>query len=67
MNLTATHINYFFTCKRRLWLFSRKITCEQGSEFLKNRIEMKLSALHFIPYGVSFKLAMQDNALMPSA
>ena len=28
---------------------------------------MKLSALHFIPYGVSFKLAMQDNALMPSA
>src|SRR3990167_3494364 len=35
MNLTATHINYFFTCKRKLWLFSRKITCEHESEFVK--------------------------------
>ncbi len=35
MPLTATHINYLFTCKRKLWLFSRKITCEQESDFVK--------------------------------
>ena len=35
MNLTATHINYFFTCKRKLWLFSRKITCEHESDLVK--------------------------------
>jgi len=35
MNLTATHINYFFTCKRKLWLFSRNIKCEQESDFVK--------------------------------
>src|SRR3989338_3304269 len=35
MNLTATHINYFFTCKRKLWLFSRNITCEHTSENVK--------------------------------
>src|SRR3989338_11398342 len=35
MSLTATHINYFFTCKRKLWLFSRNIKCEQESDFVK--------------------------------
>lgn len=35
MPLTATHINYFFTCKRKLWLFSRNIKCEQESDFVK--------------------------------
>ena len=35
MNPTATHISYFFTCKRKLWLFSRNIKCEQESEFVK--------------------------------
>lgn len=35
MNITATHVNYFFTCKRKLWLFSRKITCEHESELVK--------------------------------
>ena len=35
MNPTATHINYFFTCKRKLWLFSRKISCEQESDLVK--------------------------------
>src|SRR3989338_11401837 len=35
MALTATHINYFFTCKRKLWLFSKKITCEHESELVK--------------------------------
>src|SRR3989338_8394012 len=35
MSITATHINYFFTCKRKLWLFSKKITCEHESELVK--------------------------------
>lgn len=35
MPITATHINYFFTCKRKLWLFSRNIKCEQESDFVK--------------------------------
>ncbi len=35
MPLTATHLNYFFTCRRKLWLFSRKITCEHNSELVK--------------------------------
>ena len=35
MEITATHINYFFTCKRKLWFFSRKIQCEQESELVK--------------------------------
>lgn len=35
MPLTATHINYLFTCKRKLWLFSRNIKCEQESDFVK--------------------------------
>ncbi len=30
--LTATHINYFLICKRKLWLFSRGIQCEQESD-----------------------------------
>ena len=33
--MTATHVNYFFTCKRKLWLFSRNIKCEQESDFVK--------------------------------
>ncbi|MBI2651077.1 Dna2/Cas4 domain-containing protein [Candidatus Woesearchaeota archaeon] len=33
--MAATHINYFFACKRKLWLFSRKIQCEQESELVK--------------------------------
>ena len=35
VSMTATHINYFFTCKRKLWLFSRNIKCEQESDFVK--------------------------------
>src|SRR3989344_2896253 len=35
MNPTATHINYFFTCKRKLWLFSRKIQLEHESDLVK--------------------------------
>ncbi|MEM3374263.1 MAG: CRISPR-associated protein Cas4 [Candidatus Woesearchaeota archaeon] len=35
MIITGTHINYYFTCKRKLWLFSKKITCEHQSELVK--------------------------------
>lgn len=32
MNLTATHINYFHICKRKLWLFSNGIQMEHTSD-----------------------------------
>lgn len=32
MQLTATHINYFFICHRKLWLFSNGINMEHTSE-----------------------------------
>lgn len=32
MLLTATHINYFFICHRKLWLFSNGINMEHTSE-----------------------------------
>ncbi|HCC50685.1 MAG TPA: hypothetical protein DEQ30_00400 [Porphyromonadaceae bacterium] len=38
MNITGTHLNYYFVCKRKLWLFADN-TCEDfqnapmGSEF----------------------------------
>lgn len=35
MNITATHLNYYFTCKRKLWLFSRNIKCEHDSDQVK--------------------------------
>ena len=35
MTLTATHLNYYFTCKRKLWLFAHQITCEKESELVK--------------------------------
>ena len=31
MNLTATHINYFHICHRKLWLFANGITMEHTS------------------------------------
>jgi CRISPR-associated exonuclease Cas4 len=35
MKPTATHINYYFTCKRKLWWFTHNITCEHDSETVK--------------------------------
>jgi len=35
MNITATHINYYLTCKRKLWLFSYNIKCEHESDLVK--------------------------------
>jgi len=34
MNLTATHINYYFVCKRKLWLFSNGINMEHTSDIV---------------------------------
>lgn len=34
MNLTATHINYFRLCKRKLWLFANHIQMEQTSDLV---------------------------------
>src|SRR3989338_2538287 len=33
--LTPTHLNYYCTCKRKLWFFAHKITCEHDSELVK--------------------------------
>lgn len=32
MTFTGTHINYFFVCKRKLWLFSRGVQMEHTSD-----------------------------------
>ncbi|MDR0795219.1 MAG: CRISPR-associated protein Cas4, partial [Tannerella sp.] len=32
MNLTATHINYYMVCRRKLWLFSNGINMEHTSD-----------------------------------
>jgi CRISPR-associated exonuclease Cas4 len=32
MNLTATHINYYFICQRKLWLFANGINMEHTSD-----------------------------------
>ena len=32
MAITGTHINYYFICKRKLWLFSRGLQMEQTSD-----------------------------------
>lgn len=32
MNLTATHINYYMICRRKLWLFSNGINMEHTSD-----------------------------------
>jgi CRISPR-associated exonuclease Cas4 len=33
--ITATQINYFFVCKRKLWLFSHNINMEHNSELVE--------------------------------
>lgn len=32
MQITGTHFNYYFVCKRKLWLFTNGITMEHTSE-----------------------------------
>ncbi len=33
--LTGTHINYYFTCQRKLWFFHHSIHCERESDLVK--------------------------------
>ena len=33
--LNGTQVNYYFVCKRKLWLFSHGITFESGSDLVK--------------------------------
>lgn len=35
MNVTGSHINYYFICKRKLWLFEHDVQMEQESENVK--------------------------------
>ena len=35
MHLTATHINYYFVCHRKLWLFANGINMEHTSDRVK--------------------------------
>ncbi len=34
MQITGTHINYYFICKRKLWLFANSIQMEQTSDLV---------------------------------
>ena len=34
MNIIATHINYYFVCKRKLWLFANGINMEHSSDLV---------------------------------
>ncbi len=34
MNITGTHINYYFICHRKLWLFANGINMEHQSELV---------------------------------
>jgi len=34
MNITATHINYYFICRRKLWLFANGISMEHESDLV---------------------------------
>ena len=35
VELTGTQLNYYFVCKRKLWLHSRNISFESSSELVK--------------------------------
>ncbi len=35
MQITGTHFNYYFTCKRELWLFANGINMEHTSELVE--------------------------------
>lgn len=45
MNITATHINYYHICHRKLWLFSNRINMEHTSEIVADR-----KLLHEVSY-----------------
>ena len=73
MNVTATHINYYFTCRRKLWLFSHNIKCEQESELVKigkihhedlekNAIQIENIRLDGLRGGKVFELKKKNTA-----
>ena len=35
MNISGTHINYFFHCKRQVWYFSHNIMMEHVSDTVR--------------------------------
>ena len=37
MRLTATHINYFHICHRKLWLFANGINMEHTSDAVEDK------------------------------
>lgn len=34
MNITGTHVNYYFVCKRELWFFSHALNMEHNSDLV---------------------------------
>lgn len=34
MDVGGTHINYYFICRRKLWLYARGVTMESGSDLV---------------------------------
>lgn len=34
-DFTATHLNYYLVCRRKLWFFHHQIVCEQESDLVK--------------------------------
>lgn len=61
MNVTATHINYYHICHRKLWLFSNSITLEHTSDLVAEgkltgensypqRAEKYTESVHFFDY-----------------
>ena len=73
MNLTATHLSYYATCKRKLWLFSHQITCEHESELVrigkihheemeKNSIEIDNIRIDMMKDGKVFELKKKNTA-----
>jgi CRISPR-associated exonuclease Cas4 len=51
--ITGTLINYYFTCKREAWLYSRKVHADQEDENIlmgKALAEIKEEQLHDFPF-----------------
>ncbi|MEM1536062.1 MAG: CRISPR-associated protein Cas4 [Candidatus Pacearchaeota archaeon] len=54
--VTGTQVNYFFVCKRKLWLFSKHLSMEQTSELVTLG-----QLLHEQSYKKNFKEILIDN------
>ena len=59
MNITGTHIHYYFICKRKLWFFSRNITMESNSDIVSLG-----KLLHEESYKKNYKEILIDNIKM---